>query len=52
MVNSFGGVPSWGDGGFAYMMYKTLADPFGGGGIWNNTVNVLNQKKTPSRSLP
>ncbi len=46
MVNSYGGVPSWGDGGFCYMMYRSLAMPFGNGGIWNNTVNVLDVKES------
>jgi len=40
MVNTYGGVPTWGDQGFAYMMYRTLAMPYGSGGIWNNTVYV------------
>lgn len=44
LVNSYGGVPNWGDGGFAYMMYKTLAEPYGAGGIWNNTVHTLKPK--------
>ncbi|MCX6235452.1 MAG: hypothetical protein NT175_12180 [Bacteroidetes bacterium] len=38
-VNSYG--VSWGDSGFCYMMYKTLADMYGAGGIWNNSVNVI-----------
>ena len=41
MVNTYGGVPNWGDGGFAYMMYRTLAAPYGSGGIWSNKVYVL-----------
>jgi hypothetical protein len=43
-VNSYGGVPNWADSGYCYMMYKTVADVFGQGGIWNNTVNVLKPK--------
>lgn len=46
MVQSYGGVPGWGDEGFAYMMYKTVADVLGGGGIWNNCVHVLDAKET------
>jgi hypothetical protein len=38
-VNSYG--EQWGDDGFCYMMYKTLAEIYGQGGIWNNTVNVI-----------
>lgn len=51
MVNTFGGVPNWGDGGFAYMMYKTLADPFGAGGIWNNAVHVVKPKENTEPQL-
>ncbi len=32
---------NWADSGFAYMMYKTLADRNGEGGIWNNAVHVV-----------
>lgn len=38
-VNSYGS--NWGDEGFAYMLYRTLAIPYGEGGIWNNSVHVL-----------
>lgn len=44
MVQSYGGVPNWGDQGFAYMMYKTVADNLGSGGIWNHCVHVLDVK--------
>ncbi len=50
-VNSYGGVPNWGDNGFSYMMYKTAADQYGQGGIWNNTVNTLNVKQNFSPKL-
>ncbi|HNS47737.1 MAG TPA: hypothetical protein PKH94_10895, partial [Bacteroidales bacterium] len=50
-VNSYGGVPGWGDSGYCYMMYKTVADVFGEGGIWNNTVNVLKPKYDCSPQL-
>ena len=46
MVQSYGGVPGWGDQGFAYMMYKTVADDLGLGGIWNHCVHVLNVKES------
>lgn len=46
MVQSYGGVPNWGDQGYAYMMYKTVADNLGSGGIWNHTVIVLDVKPT------
>jgi len=40
--NSYG--DNWADSGFCYMMYKTLADDFEEGGIWTNTVHVLEAK--------
>ncbi len=46
MVQSYGGVPGWGDQGYAYMMYKTVADKLGEGGIWNNSVFVLDVKES------
>jgi len=46
MVQSYGGVPNWGDQGYAYMMYKTVADNLGEGGIWNHCVYVLDVKET------
>ena len=45
MVQSYGGVPNWGDQGYAYMMYKTVADKLGQGGIWNHSVYVLDVKE-------
>jgi hypothetical protein len=44
MVQSYGGVPNWGDTGFAYMMYKTLADELGNGGVWNHAVHIVDVK--------
>jgi hypothetical protein len=39
-VNSYG--PDWGDDGYFYLMYRTLAMDYGaGGGIWNNSVHVM-----------
>lgn len=43
-VNSYGN--NWADSGFCYMMYKTLADNLGEGGIWNHSVHVLDAKAT------
>ncbi len=34
------------DDGFCYMMYKTLADDFGDGGIWLNTVHIIDAKES------
>ncbi len=50
-VNSYGGVPNWGNEGFCYMMYKTLADKYGSGGIWNNVVTLLDVKEDCSPQL-
>lgn len=38
-VNTYG--DSWADSGYAYILYSILAEKFGEGGIWNNTVHVL-----------
>jgi hypothetical protein len=40
MANTYGSISGWGDEGFSYMMYKTVADRFQQGGIWNNVVVV------------
>lgn len=44
MANTYGSISNWGDQGFAYMMYKSVADAFGQGGIWNNTVIIADVK--------
>lgn len=44
MANTYGSIGNWGDQGFAYMMYKTVADAFGQGGIWNNTAVIADVK--------
>lgn len=44
-ANSYGA--SWaGNNGFAYMMYKTLADDVFNGGIWNHAAHVLKVKES------
>lgn len=45
MANTYGSISGWGDQGFAYMMYKTLAESSTQGGIWNNQVIVVDAKK-------
>lgn len=45
MANTYGSISGWGDQGFSYMMYKTLADATGQGGIWNNQVVVAEVKE-------
>lgn len=42
--NSYGN--NWADSGFCYMMYKTLADDFSEGGIWTNTVHIIDAKES------
>lgn len=39
-ANTYSGGPSFGNNGFSYMTYKSLADPSENGGIWNNAVHV------------
>ena len=42
-ANSYG--ESFANDGFCFMMYKTLADDISGGGIWQNTVHVVEAKE-------
>jgi len=44
MANTYGSISGWGDNGFSYMMYKSVADQFQQGGIWNNTVVVIDAR--------
>ncbi len=44
-INGYAG-PSWGNGGYSYMMYKCLADDIGAGGIWNHRVSIQYVKQT------
>ncbi|MCK9292123.1 MAG: hypothetical protein M0P54_11000 [Bacteroidales bacterium] len=46
MVNTYGNTSYWGDQGYSYMMYKTLADNTNAGGIWNNQVVIAEVKQT------
>jgi len=48
-VNSYGN--TWGDSGFCYMMYRTLAAPIDEGGIWSNVVHVLKTKEVHEPKL-
>jgi hypothetical protein len=45
-ANTYGSISGWGDEGFCYMMYKTVCDRFGQGGIWNNLAAVVKVKET------
>lgn len=42
--NTYGGGPSFGNGGFCYMMYRSLALDKNNGGIWNHQVHVMKTK--------
>ena len=44
-ANGYSGT-GWCNQGFCYMMYKTLADDIGYGGIWEHTVYVIDVKES------
>lgn len=46
MANTYGSIGGWGDQGFSYMMYKTVADATNQGGIWNNQVIVAEVRES------
>jgi PKD repeat protein len=48
-VNSYG--TNWGDLGFCYALYSTLAMKYGGGGIWNNAAHVIDADSAYSPQL-
>jgi hypothetical protein len=45
MANTYGSISGWGDEGFSYMTYKSVADGFQQGGIWDNLVAIVNVKE-------
>jgi len=49
-ANGYSGT-GWGNGGFAYMMYKALADDIGFGGIWNHSIYILKVRQDVSPKL-
>ncbi|MDA3910636.1 MAG: T9SS type A sorting domain-containing protein [Bacteroidales bacterium] len=53
MNNTYHSYPAndWGNEGYAWMMYRTLALDRYSGGIWNNTVNVLKAKENYAPQL-
>ncbi|MBU2557914.1 MAG: T9SS type A sorting domain-containing protein [Bacteroidetes bacterium] len=51
MANTYGSISGWGDDGFAYMMYKTVADRFQQGGIWDNRVVIVDAKENHEPKL-
>jgi hypothetical protein len=46
VANDFG--TGWGNQGYCYVMYKTLAERYGQGGVWNNAVHIVKPKQTYS----
>jgi len=44
-ANNYWQGTSFADSGFCYVMYKTLAEEFGNGGLWNNEVHVVKPKE-------
>jgi len=50
-ANNFWEGNCYADSGFCYVMYKTLADEFGNGGLWNNEVHVVRPKQEYSPLL-
>lgn len=43
-ANTYSGGPSFGNNGFSYMTYKSCADPYGAGGIWDNAAHIVYAK--------
>jgi len=44
ITEGYNGGVNWADSSFCYIMYKTLAEKDGEGGIWNNCVHVVTVK--------
>lgn len=53
VANTYGGINSWGDQGFSYVMYRTFAESLSEGGIWNNSVYAAFAKtdQTPQLTI-
>jgi len=51
MANTYGSISGWGDDGFSYMMYKSVADGFQQGGIWDNRVAIVDVKENHEPQL-
>jgi len=50
IANGYAGT-GWGNNGFSYMMYKSLAESINNGGIWNYSVYVVKAKLTETPQL-
>jgi len=44
-ANTYSGGPNYANNGTAYMMYKTLAENYGEGGVWNHSAYVMKVKE-------
>lgn len=44
-ANTYSGGPNWANNGFCYMTYKSCADAYGSGGIWDNAIHVMYAKE-------
>lgn len=44
-ANTYSGGPNYGNNGFCYMTYKSVADAYGDGGIWNSAIHVVYAKE-------
>ena len=50
-ANTYSGGPGWANEGFSYMTYKSCADPYGNGGVWDNAIHVVYAKEDCSPQL-
>jgi len=50
-ANTYSGGPAFGNDGFSYMTYKSAADPYGDGGIWNSAIHVVYAKANTEPQL-
>jgi len=50
-ANTYNGGPTWANEGFSYMTFKSCADAYGNGGIWNNAIHVQYAKEDCSPQL-
>lgn len=50
IANSYSAT-SWGNQGYAYLMYSALCRTLPLGGVWNRSVHVINAKENPSPQL-
>ena len=51
IANTYGGINNWGDQGFSFMMYKTMADNLGSGGVWNHAAHIVKVKQQVTPKL-